>query len=164
MHRTRVGPGCLLRRSTIPMGKVSTSWFLCISGVCLTHHCWLFWFLSEIMHTSLRNRTVLCLRFLWGCVVVCILAHISKCLKECCSKGPETVQRLIDQGALVTWKEDNGLEMVAEFTREVGNKVLQQNILQGNRERLVFYHACLCEHHFGLMSLIRSLSISHGLI
>ena len=116
------------------------------------------------MHTSLRNRTVLCLRFLWGCVVVCILAHISKCLKECCSKGPETVQRLIDQGALTTWKEENGLEMVAEFTREVGSKVLQQNILQGNRERLVFYHACLCEHLFGLMSLIRSLSISHGLI
>jgi len=30
------------------------------------------------------------------------------------------VQRLIDSGAYICYKEQNGMEMVAEYTREVG--------------------------------------------
>ena len=45
------------------------------------------------------------------------------------------VQRLIDAGALVTWTEENGLEMVAEFTREVGGATTQKNGFGGSRER-----------------------------
>ena len=44
----------------------------------------------------------------------------------CVSLGAIAVQRLIDAGALITWQEENGLEMVAEFTREVGGST-QQN-------------------------------------
>jgi hypothetical protein len=40
------------------------------------------------------------------------------------------VQRLIDSGAYICWTEKNGLEMVAEFTREVGADVIQRNKLE----------------------------------
>jgi hypothetical protein len=37
------------------------------------------------------------------------------------------VQRLIDSGAFICWTEANGLEMVAEFQREVGGSTSQIN-------------------------------------
>jgi hypothetical protein len=66
------------------------------------------------------------------------------------------VQRLIDAGALICWREENGLEMVAEFTRSVGSNTVQKNSLKGERERsfcLVCVCVCLCEHLLGLMSI-----------
>ena len=49
-------------------------------------------------------------------------------------RGAAQVQKLIDAGALVAFEEDNGLEMVAEFQREVGGKTTQKNTLMGERE------------------------------
>ena len=49
-------------------------------------------------------------------------------------RGAEAVQRLIDAGAYITWKEENGLEMIAEFTRSVGTNILQSNKISGGRE------------------------------
>ena len=59
---------------------------------------------------------VLCLCFLRGGVLVCILEHISICLTQCLPTGEVQVQQLIDTGALVTWTEANGLEMVASVS------------------------------------------------
>ena len=42
-------------------------------------------------------------------------------------RGAQAVQRLIDSGAFITWTEANGLEMVAEFQREVGRTNIQTN-------------------------------------
>ena len=41
--------------------------------------------------------------------------------------GAPAVQRLIDSGAYITWTEENGLEMVAEFNRQVGGETSQNN-------------------------------------
>ena len=51
-------------------------------------------------------------------VILCILEHKITCLTECCNRGPEQVQRMIDSGVLILWTEPNGLEMVGKF--EVG--------------------------------------------
>ena len=91
---------------------------------------------------GLTSRRVLCLCFLRGCVLACILEHISICLTQCLPTGEVAVQKLIDAGALIVWKEENGLEMVAEFTREVGGSTVQKNIFGGVRER--FFLVCVC--------------------
>ena len=92
---------------------------------------------------GLTSRRVLCLCFLRGGVLVCILERISICLTQCLPTGAVQVQQLIDAGALVTWTEENGLEMVAEFTREVGGITAQKNMLGGVRERF-FFSVCVC--------------------
>lgn len=46
--------------------------------------------------------------------------------------------RLIDCGAYVTWTETSGLEMVADFNREVGQEVVQQNRLFTQKAFVVF--------------------------
>ena len=71
-------------------------------------------------------------------MTVCILEHMSICLTECFPRGEAAVQRLIDAGALICWTEENGLEMVAEFTRSVGGNTVQKNTLRGVRERFFF--------------------------
>ena len=78
---------------------------------------------------------------------------MSICLTECFPRGASTVPSLIDAGALICWKEENGLEMVAEFTRNVGGAVTQTNTLQAKRERFFLVCVCLCEHLLGLMSI-----------
>ena len=50
-------------------------------------------------------------------------------------RGPAKVQELIDSGALQTWQEEGGLEMVSEFTRSVGGKTMQRNTIRVERER-----------------------------
>ena len=45
------------------------------------------------------------------------------------------MQQLIDAGALITFKEENGLEMVAEFKRECGGETMQRNTIGVERER-----------------------------
>ena len=50
-------------------------------------------------------------------------------------RGPAAVQELIDHGVLQTWQEENGLEMVAEFTRSVGGETMQRNTIGVKRER-----------------------------
>ena len=59
------------------------------------------------------------------------------------------MQRMIDAGALTTWTEENGLEMCAEFTREVGGGQRQKNNLRAERELFFCYHCvyvsfCAC--------------------
>ena len=100
---------------------------------------------------GLTSRRVLCLCFLRGGVLACILEHISICLTQCLPTGEVAVQKLIDAGALIVWKEANGLEMVAEFTREVGGITAQKNIFGGVRERFLLVCVCVCffEHLFG---------------
>ena len=49
------------------------------------------------------------------------------------------MQQLIDAGALITFKEENGLEMVAEFSRECGGETMQRNTIGVKRERFFFY-------------------------
>ncbi len=83
---------------------------------------------------GLTSRRVLCLCFLRGGVLVCILEHISICLTQCLPTGAVKVQQLIDAGALVTWTEANGLEMVGATT-EVGGATTQKNSFGGSRER-----------------------------
>ena len=91
---------------------------------------------------------------LMGVVTVCIVEHMSICLTECFPRGESTVQRLIDAGALICWKEENGLEMVAEFTRSVGGNTKQATTIKGTRERCFFLVCvCLCDHLLGLMSI-----------
>ena len=48
------------------------------------------------------------------------------------------MQRMIDAGALTVWTEENGLEMCAEFTREVGGETTQKNNLHAERELFFF--------------------------
>ena len=103
---------------------------------------------------GLTSRRVLCLCFLRGGVLACILEHISICLTQCLPTGGVAVQKLIDAGALICWKEANGLEMVAEFTREVGGITAQKNTFGGVRER--FFLVCVCVSLsicLGLMSI-----------
>ena len=45
---------------------------------------------------------------------------------------------MIDAGALTVWTEENGLEMCAEFTREVGGETRQKNNLHAERELFFF--------------------------
>jgi len=52
-------------------------------------------------------------------------------------RGAPAVQRLIDSGAFITWTECNGLEMVAEFRREVGGGQTQTN-------KYSTHKACFC--------------------
>ena len=54
-------------------------------------------------------------------------------------RGPAKVQELIDSGALDTWQEEGGLEMVSEFTRSVGGKTMQRNTIRVERERFFFF-------------------------
>ncbi len=77
---------------------------------------------------------VLCLCFLRGGVLVCILEHISICLTQCLPTGAVQVQQLIDTGALVTWTEANGREMVGATT-EVGGATTQKISFGGSREQ-----------------------------
>ena len=53
-------------------------------------------------------------------------------------RGPAKVQELIDSGALETWQEENGLEMVAEFTRSVSGETMQRKTIGVERERFLF--------------------------
>ena len=53
------------------------------------------------------------------------------------------MQQLIDAGAYITFKEENGLEMVAEFSRECGGETMQRNTIGVKRERFFFYK-CVC--------------------
>ena len=48
------------------------------------------------------------------------------------------MQQLIDAGALITFVEENGLEMVAEFKRECGGQTMQRNTIGVKRERFLF--------------------------
>ena len=41
---------------------------------------------------------------------------------------------LIDAGAYITWVEENGLEMVAEFQREVGGERSATRSFETNRD------------------------------
>jgi len=66
---------------------------------------------------------------------MCILEHMFICLTECFPRGEAKVQSLIDAGALTTWVEPNGLEMVAEITRSVGGNIVQSNSMKGVWER-----------------------------
>ena len=52
--------------------------------------------------------------------------------------GASAVQRLIDCGAYVTWTEPSGLEMVAEFNRELGEEVVQANRISTQKAFVVF--------------------------
>ena len=91
---------------------------------------------------------------MWWCARICILEHISICLTQCLPTGPMKIQQLIDLGALTTWTEDNGLEMCAEFNREVGGETKQKNTFGGSRER--FLVVCVCVSLsicLGLMSI-----------
>ena len=50
-------------------------------------------------------------------------------------EGAAKVQELIDAGAYLTWTEQpSGLEMIAEFQREVGGETSQTRSMQINRE------------------------------
>ena len=80
----------------------------------------------------------------YGGVLLCILKHIFICLTECFPRGAAQVQKLIDAGALVPFQEDNGLEMVAEFQREVGGKTTQKNTLMGERELFFLVWVSVC--------------------
>ena len=53
------------------------------------------------------------------------------------------MQRMIDAGALTVWTEENGLEMCAEFTREVGGETRQKNNLHAERELFFFCYQCV---------------------
>ena len=83
---------------------------------------------------GLTSRRVLCLCFLRGGVLVCILEHISICLTQCLPTGAVQIQKLIDAGALVTWTEANGREMVGATTA-VGGATTQKNSSGGALER-----------------------------
>jgi hypothetical protein len=74
----------------------------------------------------------------YGGAIVCILEHKIICLPEFCHRGEQAVQQLIDVGALICFKEENGLEMVAEFQRECGGETMQRNTIGVNRERFLF--------------------------
>ena len=52
------------------------------------------------------------------------------------------MQQLIDAGAYITFKEENGLEMVAEFSRECGGETMQRNTIGVKRERF-FLQMCM---------------------
>ena len=54
------------------------------------------------------------------------------------------MQQLIDAGALITFKEENGLEMVAEFSRECGGETMQRNTIGVKRERFLFTNVYVC--------------------
>ena len=54
------------------------------------------------------------------------------------------MQQLIDAGALITFKEENGLEMVAEFSRECGGETMQRNTIGVKRERFFFTNVYVC--------------------
>ena len=56
--------------------------------------------------------------------------------KEFCQhRGAAKVQELIDAGALETWTEPNGLDMVAELTHSVAGETMQRNTIGVERER-----------------------------
>ena len=54
------------------------------------------------------------------------------------------MQRMIDAGALTVWTEENGLEMCAEFTREVGGGSRQKNNLHAERDLFFLLSVCIC--------------------
>ena len=93
--------------------------------VCSYASLWVFGFLLKIMHIGLMNRRVLCLCFLWGCDRMHLRTFVYMPYRIF-PRGEAAVQRLIDAGALICWKEENGLEMVAEFTRSVGGNQVQK--------------------------------------
>ena len=57
--------------------------------------------------------------------------------------GAETVQQLIDAGAYVCFKDENGIEMVAEYTREVGLDVVGTKTFEAKRDRFFVIYICL---------------------
>ena len=105
-------------------------------------------------HASVESKGLVLMLLMWWCARICILEHISICLTQCLPTGPMKVQQLIDLGALTTWTEDNGLEMCAEFNREVGGETKQKNTFGGSRERFLLVCVCvslsIC---LGLMSI-----------
>jgi hypothetical protein len=60
--------------------------------------------------------------------------------------GAAGVQRLIDAGVYITWVEKNGLEMLAEFTREVTGSRKQTSSFTATRVRFLFLctRVCVC--------------------
>ena len=58
-------------------------------------------------------------------------------LHVCAHEGAEAVQKLIDAGAYIVFKEESGLEMLAEFTREVGADTIGSKKIDIQRD-LVF--------------------------
>ena len=54
------------------------------------------------------------------------------------------MQKMIDAGALIAWTEENGLEMCAEFTREVGGETRQKNNLHAERDLFFLLSVCIC--------------------
>ena len=62
----------------------------------------------------------------------------------CQHRGAAKVQELTDAGALETWQEENGIEMVAELTRSVGGETVQRNTIGVERERSFFFTLSIC--------------------
>ena len=67
-----------------------------------------------LIYASRWVLSFLCLCDSYDGVILCILEHKITCLTECCNKGFEQIQRMIDTGVLILWTEPNGLEMVGE--------------------------------------------------
>ena len=58
-------------------------------------------------------------------------------------RGAVAVQRLIDSCAYISWTENNGLEMVAEFQREVGEEQYKNHKMLVNKASVsLMSHQC----------------------
>ena len=51
--------------------------------------------------------------------------------------GAAAVQELIDAGAYVCFKDENGLEMVAEYTRDLGVDKIGTKKFEASRDRFL---------------------------
>ena len=91
-------------------------------------------FLLCVLYTSFNSENIK------GSLRECLLeSAVHSIGLECLILGgPSAVQRLIDSGAYITWTEASGLEMVAEFNREVGQDVVQKNRISTEKAFVVF--------------------------
>ena len=70
-------------------------------------------------------------------------------------EGAPAVQQLIDAGAYICFQEENGLEMVAEFTRSVGGDGTAKKSFETDMDRYVFVHC------FGHISIFGGIRVEH---